>query len=257
MVIFMKNQPMKKHILITGANSGIGAALAKIYAGKDISLYLTARNEERLSLIASECKALGADIEIFVADISDKNAIRNWVENIPKLDLVIANAGISGGTGDYGESEQQLRQIFEVNIMGVVNVIYPAIEKMKLQNHGQIAIISSLAGFRGLPSAPAYSASKGCVKILSEALRGELAKYDIKVNAITPGYIDTPMTKVNNFPMPFLLSPKKAAEIIKLGLSKNRSRIAFPFPLYFMIWLASCLPNFITDFIFAKLPPKY
>jgi short-subunit dehydrogenase len=113
-----------------------------------------------------------------------------------------------------------------------------------------------LAAFRGLPSSPSYSASKAAIKIYGEGLRGLLAKSGIKVNVICPGYVRTPMTDVNQFPMPFIISASKAAKIIRKGLAKNCSRIAFPFPLYFLVWLASLISTTITDPIFARLPSK-
>jgi short-subunit dehydrogenase len=169
---------------------------------------------------------------------------------------VIANAGISAGTSGGLESEDQIESIFKTNIDGVINTINPAIKIMEKQKYGQIAIISSLAGFRGLPSSPAYSASKSCVRVYGESIRGSLAPLGIKVNVVCPGYIKTPMTDVNEFPMPFLMDANKAAKIIKNGLRKNRSRIAFPFPLYFVVWLATLISTTITDPIFARLPKK-
>ena len=127
---------------------------------------------------------------------------------------------------------------------------------MALRKKGQIALISSLAGFRGLPSSPAYSASKSAVRVYGEALRGNLAPLGISVNMICPGYVKTPMTDVNEFVMPFIMSVEKCAALIKSGLEKNKSRIAFPFPLYFVVWLATLLSTRITDSIFAKLPAK-
>ena len=127
---------------------------------------------------------------------------------------------------------------------------------MKERKAGQIVIISSLAGFRGLPSSPAYSASKAAVRVYGEGLRGNLEKIGIAVNVVCPGYIKTPMTDVNEFPMPFLMSPEKCAAIIVKGLEKNKSRISFPFPLFFVVWLATLLSNVITDPIFSRLPSK-
>jgi short-subunit dehydrogenase len=127
---------------------------------------------------------------------------------------------------------------------------------MKNKKSGQIAIISSLAGFRGLPSSPAYSASKAAVRVYGEGLRGNLAEFGIKVNVVCPGYVKTPMTAVNNFFMPWILEVNEAAKIIKVKLSKNKSRISFPFPLYFIIWFLTMISTSITDPIFAKLPKK-
>ena len=252
----MKNP---KNILITGASSGIGQALAQKYAKENINLFLCARNLEKLEKTQQLCQKLGANIFIKKLDVTNAREAKKWLDEIQKkfeLDLIIANAGISAGTAHGTESFSQINDIFNTNLNGVLNIIYPAIENMKIRKSGQIAIISSLAGFRGLPSSPAYSASKAAVRVYGEALRGNLAKFGIKVNVICPGYVVTPMTAVNDFPMPFIISAEKCANIIASGLSKNKSRIAFPFPLYFVIWLMTLLSNKITDPIFARLPGK-
>lgn len=243
-------------ILITGASSGIGAELAKQYANSGITLYLTARNEKRLEEVKKTCVKKGAKVHIKSLDIKDKASVTKWISSIKELDLVIANAGISAGTGGGGESVEQVENIFKTNIDGVINTVHPAIDIMRKHKKGQIAIISSLSGYRGLPSSPAYSASKSAVRVYGEALRGVLQKEGIALSVVTPGYIRTPMTDVNDFPMPFILDVEKAASIIIRKLKKNSSRIAFPFPLYFVIWLMSCLPPCITDPLFARLPEK-
>lgn len=247
------------NILISGANSGLGSALAIAYAKPGVNLFLCARNLQRLQEVKEICRELKANVFIKSLDVRNEEESRSWIQKIEEnypLDLIIANAGISAGTSGGTESANQIKEIFATNIGGILNLINPAIEKMKLRKSGQIALISSLAGFRGLPSSPAYSASKSAVRVYGEALRGNLAEFGIKVNVVCPGYIKTPMTAVNNFPMPFLMSTEKAVKIIKKGIAKNKSRIAFPFPLYFVVWLASLLPPCITDGIFAKLPKK-
>lgn len=247
------------NIIITGASSGIGKELAKIYANENNNLFLSGRDETRLKEVKEICQKLKANVDVKIIDVADELATKNWIKNIAKdhkLDLIIANAGISAGTEGGPESFEQVKKIFKTNIDGVLNTIQPAIEIMKDQKSGQIAIMSSLAGFRGLPSSPAYSASKSCVRVYGEALRGNLHKFNIKVNVICPGYIKTPMTDVNKFPMPFLMSVEKAAQIIKKGLTKNKSRIAFPFAFYFIVWLVTLLSNKIIDPIFRKLPGK-
>lgn len=250
---------LPQKILITGATSGLGTALALEYAAPGMTLFLTGRNKERLDEITKICQAKQAQVISKIIDVTDRLAMNDWINEVGNkfgLDLVIANAGISAGTLGGVENEKQIQEIFSTNIDGVLNTINPAIVTMQKQHCGQIAIISSLAGMRGLPSSPAYSASKACVRVYGEALRGSLAPLGIAVNNICPGYIKTPMTDVNNFPMPFLISADRAAKIIKKSLAKNKSRIAFPFALYFIVWLASLISTSITDPIFAKLPKK-
>lgn len=248
-----------KNILITGAGSGIGQALAIAYSKLGVNLFLCGRNLEKLQSTKILCEALKANVVLEILDVESEIATKNWIEKISQnyqLDLVIANAGISAGTEGGPESFSQVQKIFSTNLDGVLNVVHPAIEKMQIAKKGQIALVSSLAGFRGLPSSPAYSASKAAVRVYGEALRGNLAKFGIEVSVICPGYIKTAMTDVNEFPMPFLMSAEKCAAIIKNGLAKNHSRIAFPFRLYFVVWLATLLSTKITDPIFAKLPGK-
>jgi len=252
----MKNP---KNILISGASSGIGRALAIKYAALGVNLFLCGRNKEKLEATKISCEELNAKVVIKVLDVKNSFATKEWLEEIEKnheLDLVIANAGISAGTAAGSESFAQVKEIFETNLDGVLNIIHPAIEKMMPRRRGQIALMSSLAGFRGLPSSPAYSASKSAVRVYAESLRGNLGKFGIEVSAICPGYVKTPMTDVNEFPMPFLMPVEKAAQIIKEALEKNKSRIAFPFPLYFAVWFATLISTKITDPIFARLPGK-
>ena len=248
------------NIIITGASSGLGASLATIYSGKDIRLFLTGRNQERLERVKKICQSLGAEVHIkYDLAIENSNKVKEWIIEIAKdfkIDLVIANAGISINSEGKGYNEESEKRIFDVNINGVLNTIYPAIEIMKQQKKGQIAIIGSLAGYLGMPSCPAYSASKAMVRTYAEGLRGNLAKYGIKVNIVTPGYIKTPMTDKNDFFMPLLMDSIKAAKIIKKGIEKNKSRIVFPKILYYIIYILNVMPSIIREKILYKLPKK-
>ncbi|MDX2073341.1 MAG: SDR family NAD(P)-dependent oxidoreductase [Alphaproteobacteria bacterium] len=248
-----------KNIVITGASSGLGSALAVYYARPGITLYLSGRNEGRLAQTAGLCEELGASVRVAAIDVTNVAAMQQWLESIDNetpIDLVIANAGISAGIGGGEEKADQARHIFATNIDGVVNTISPLIPRMIARGRGQIALISSLAGIRGLPSSPAYSASKAWVRVYGEGLRGWLARAGVRVNVVCPGFIKTPLTDVNPYHMPLLMSADKAARIIAIGLAKNKGRIAFPLSLYLPLWWLTSLPNALGDFFFAKLPDK-
>lgn len=256
---YSRNMKNSKKILITGASSGIGEALALYYAVSDVILYLSGRNKERLKFVAHQCEAQGAIVHCEVIDVVDRTSMAQWIEGVSPLDLVIANAGISGGTGGVMEGEEfgAAREIFDVNLIGVINTIEPAIKKMIATHHkGQVAIISSLAGFRGWSGAPAYSASKGAVRFYGEALRGSLKNTGIRVNVVCPGFVTSRMTAVNKYKMPLIMSAERAAEIIGRGLTKNKGRICFPWPVHFFAWFIGVLPDPVAQWILVKMPAK-
>jgi short-subunit dehydrogenase len=257
--------PDPKNILITGASSGIGEALAHDYAAPGVFLALGGRNAERLEKVANVCRLKGAEIETKTIDVTDAEGVRAWIEGVDgahPLDLVVANAGVSGGRGVGGEGHEGATRIFQTNIQGTVNTVMPALERMverPMPKHGlrgQIAIVSSLASFRGVPGAPAYGASKGAARLWGEALRGEMHKERIGVTVICPGFIRTRMTANNKFYMPMLMTADRAARIIRRGIGKDRSRVAFPFPLYFLVWFLGSLAPRFTDWMVRKSPKK-
>lgn len=263
-----------KSILITGASSGIGAALALAYAASGRRLVLGGRNEARLQAVADQCRAAGAVVAAQRIDVTDRAGMDDWIGQsfaAGPIELVIANAGISGGTGGThvdggdappGESQAQVERILAVNVAGVVNTVFPAIARMqKLPREGQsprgqIALMSSLAGFRGMPGAPAYGASKACVRSLGEGLRGRGLRHGIAVNVICPGFVKSPMTDINPYPMPFLMSAERAARIVVEQLARNRARICFPWRLWALVWLVNMLPVGLTDPLMARMPEK-
>jgi short-subunit dehydrogenase len=248
-----------KSILITGASSGLGEALALFYAAPGVFLHLSARRGDLLEAVADACRAKGAVVEVRSIDVTSSEAMTQWVTQCHAarpLDLVIANAGVSGGTHAGAESDAQVRAIFSVNVDGVLNTVLPAIPWLAGQGGGQIGIMASLAGHRGFPGAPAYCASKAAVKVWGEGLRGALADRGVGVSVIMPGFVVTPMTAVNDFRMPFLMSVERAAAIISEGLARNRARIAFPWPTAFAAWILGALPPGLTDRLLMATPRK-
>jgi short-subunit dehydrogenase len=246
-------------ILITGASSGIGAALAVAYAAPGVTLALSGRNQARLDDISTQCRESGAEVFARVINVTDIAGMKSWIDEMDAqspLDLVIANAGISSGSARDSEEEAQTRSIFSVNLEGVLNTIWPAIDAMRPRKTGQLAIVASIAGFRGLPGAPAYSASKAAVLNYGDALRGMLLVDGIHVSVICPGYVVSRMTDTNTFPMPFLMSADKAAGIIKRRLAKAKGRIVFPWPMLWLMRVLQALPIALTDPFLSRLPKK-
>jgi short-subunit dehydrogenase len=254
--------PPPRSIFISGASSGIGAALAMRYAARGVTLFLHGRNRERLEDLVRATRIRGADVYLSVCDVTDAAAMAREIarcDDLMPLDLVIANAGISGGTGggEIGaEPGGQAREIFAVNVDGALNTTEPALARMIPRGRGQVALMSSLASFSGWPGAPAYSASKAAVRIYGEALRARLAPKGIAVSVICPGFIRTPMTAVNPYKMPFLMEPDEAADIIARGLARGRGRVAFPWQTYFFARALGLLPFWLTARLLAEMPEK-
>lgn len=290
------------NILITGATSGIGEALALHYAATSAkNLFICGRNENRLLIVKKKCEQLGTAVFAKIIDVTNRELVKNWIEeceNIAPLNLVIANAGV----GTIKENTDSVYNTFDTNIFGVVNTVLPTLEiyknrtvkpkqnsgspldefinkkkmqkqafyvpfweKMFLKKAGNeffhneskaIAIVSSIAGYHGLPTCPSYSASKACVKAWGEALRIRCKKERIKVSVICPGFVRSGITDQNTCPMPFFMEADVAAKIIAKGIAKNKGLIAFPWPLRFAAWLVSILPNKISDLIYGRLPDK-
>ena len=248
-----------KSILITGASSGIGEALALEYAAPDVHLTLTGRDAGRLERVANACRQHGAMVHAALTPVTDQDAMKALVDeadNRAPLDLVIANAGISAGSAGDGEAEPQARAIFDVNFTGVLNTIWPAIAAMKKRQCGQVAVMSSMAGLTPMPGAPAYSASKVAVKAYAEALNGALRADGITVSAVCPGFVKSRITDKNDFPMPFFMDAPKAAKIIRRGLAKGRISVIFPRRLAALTWLISVLPPCWRVAILSRAPKK-
>ena len=251
--------PTHQHILITGASSGLGAALALAYARHGITLSLQGRHVDRLGQIARRCMGKGADVVTLIADVRDTETLTTWIterNNALPLDIVIANAGVSAGTSESAAWFQTTRAIFDINLYGVLNTLQPILPHFIERQSGQSAIISSLAGFRGFAGASAYCASKAAIRVYGEALRLQCRPHNVKINVVCPGFVKTPMTDQNPFPMPFKISAERAANLIKTGLEKDRPQIAFPWPMVWAVRLIAALPQRWLDGWLTRLPRK-
>ncbi len=234
-------------IVITGASSGIGEALALDYAAPGIALALSGRDGARLEAVAEACRARGATVDAGRIDVVDRELLAAWLtrfDDSHPVDLVIANAGISIDKDNSSIDDFAIiRQTMAVNVDGVLNTVEPLVGRMMARGRGQIAVMSSLAAFIGLPYSASYNASKAAVRVWGESLRYVLKKDGIGVSVICPGFVVSRITADAPFPMPFLMSAAKASAIIRRGLARNRPRIAFPIGTKAAVWLGTVLPG--------------
>lgn len=249
-------------VLITGASSGIGRALAEACAAPAVTLHLSGRDEARLAETARACAERGAAVEMRVLDVRDAEGMAAWIRDAGRLDLVVANAGVSAGTGGAVEPADQTRRIFDINVTGVLNTALPALEVMGAQERGadglrgRIAVIASVAAFIAAPGAPAYCATKAAVQRWAEALDGTERPRGVRLHAVCPGYIRTPMTARNDFPMPFMMDADQAARRTLSGILRGRTRIAYPWPTYALARVFGALPPSWRNALFTRLPSK-
>jgi short-subunit dehydrogenase len=246
-----------KHIVITGASSGIGAALARVYSASGRRLSLIGRNCGRLEAVASDARVRGGDVDVYVADITDPSAIERVLTTcdlLQPVDLLIAGIGGRASlASDSGEPRDVARQILTTNALGVINTVTPLLPRLVARRHGQIAIVSSLAGLVSLPACPAYCASKAAARAYGAALRGLLAPSGGLVSVVCPGFIDTPMSASLPFRPPLLWTADRAARHVARALARGRREILFPWPLAVAVRLLAILPNVLADRVLMLL----
>ncbi len=249
---------MPRCVFISGASSGIGAALARRYAREGATLGLAARGGEALRSFAAQ---LGTTAVPYPADVADTAAIgaaaADFVARHGAPDIVIASAGISVGTsGADPDDLPVLERVLRTNVIGLAATLAPFVAPMRDRGRGALVGIASIAGFRGLPGAGAYSASKAAAIAWLESLRVELHGTGVSVVTICPGYIDTPMTRANPYPMPFLLAADEGARRIARAIDGGGSQVVIPWQMALVGYVLRRLPNRLYDAFGARAPRK-
>lgn len=245
-------------VFITGASAGIGEALARHYAPLSPALGLVARRKDVLDALAA---SLSTRCATYPLDVTDGPAIEraanDFIERFGAPDLVIANAGVSVGTrGDELADVSKLRRVLEVNVTGLAATLAAFAPSMRAAGRGTLCGIASVAGFRGLPGAGAYSSSKAAAIAWLEALRVELRGSGVSVVTICPGYVDTPMTQVNRYRMPFLLPADEAARRIARAIAAKRRLTVIPWQMAIIGRIMRLLPSPLYDRMTARAPRK-
>jgi short-subunit dehydrogenase len=235
-------------VVITGASSGIGKALALHFAREGAILGLLGRSGDRLSAVAEECRQLGAIVSTATIDVRARSEMEAWLHKFDAstpIDILVANAGVMAGRPADADLESPTASyaLMETNVLGVLNSVQPILPRMMDRGKGQIGIVSSIAAFIPLADAPSYSASKAAILTYGLGLRSALRRSGLGVSVICPGYVETPMMEQESGPKPFAMSTQSAADLIVHGLRKNRAIIAFPFWFALITRLGGVLPD--------------
>ena len=245
-------------VFITGASSGIGHALARHYLECGAIVAVCARRRELLQVLATE---FSEQVHCYTLDVRDASAMQqaadHFMAQVGVPDIVIANAGVSRGTlTEFVEDEDVFQNVMDINVLGMVKTFQPFLVAMREAKRGTFVGIASVAGLRGLPGSGAYSASKAAAISYLESLRVELHGSGVKVVTLCPGYIRTPMTDVNTYPMPFILDAKVAARRMARRIACGSSMAVVPWQMGVVGWVLKRLPNWLYDRLFAKAPHK-
>ena len=239
---------MPRVIAITGGSSGIGRALALEYAAPGVALALIGRDAARLAEVAALAEAKGARVRIGQIDVRDRDAIRAFlisVDQADPIDCLIASAGVTLVTPRAGAVEDldNARDLFDVNLNGVMNTLAPIAPRMRARRNGQIALFGSIAAFAPPPDSPSYAASKAAIVAFALATRALYDADGVSVSVVCPGFVDTPMMQSFDSVKPFVLSADEAARRIRRGLERRQAVVAFPWPLYLAARFQQLLPE--------------
>jgi len=235
-------------VVITGASGAIGAALAEAYAAPGMCLALQGRNAQRLHATANRCRAQGAEVDLCEMDVRDATALRNWLENYDTrhpVDLLIADAGVAHVVThlDQWETPNELSEVISTNLWGTLNTVLPVADRMRLRGAGHVAIVSSLAAFRGMAISPAYCASKSALHAWGQSVRPLLSASGISLTLIYPGFVKSEMSDAFPASKPLLMSAHQAALRIRRGLDARKASLVFPALLGLGIKLLQLLPD--------------
>ncbi len=246
-----------KIVFLTGASSGIGAALALEIAKCGATLGLLARREDLLKELAEKCERNGGKTRFFAVDVTDANAVAEAAKSLRnefgKIDVLIANAGIGGNDSETRNlNAQAVAQVINVNLLGAVNAVSAVLPAMLENKSGQLVAISSLAGFRGLPKSAAYSASKAGMTAFFESVRLDVQTKGVAVTIIQPGFIKTPLTSGRNNKMPFLMELEDSIPHFLRAIEKRKRFAAFPWQLATFVRLGKIFPAWLYDRIFGR-----
>jgi short-subunit dehydrogenase len=240
-----------QNIVITGASSGIGAALARFYAKPGVTLGLVGRDATRLGAIAAEIRAAGATAEEGELDLRDRAALTSFLTGFDAqhpIDLLIANAGVLDGRRADGsiEDADAARRVIEINLLGATDTLHAVLPAMRARGRGHIALVSSLAALSPVTDAPAYSASKAGLLSYGKALRAALIDENIHVSVICPGYVTSAMTDSHIGQQPGKITAAAAARLIAAGIARNKAVIGFPRVLYMLSMITPFIPEAIN-----------
>jgi short-subunit dehydrogenase len=248
-------------IALTGASSGIGAALAAELSQPGVRLALAGREAARLDEVAAACRSKGAVVETALVDVRDRAVLHAWLAGVDaagEIDVLIANAGVSAGLGPkkVRERDEDVRRLVEVNLIGAIDTVSGLVEAMRARRRGHIVIVASVAGLRGYPAMPTYSATKAALIAYGEAIRGWLRPSGIAVTVVCPGFVTSPMSARHKGSKPFEMSADRAARIIAHGIARKRAVVAFPFLLALGARLSRLLPAALSDRAFEPFAAK-
>ncbi len=251
---------MAKRVWCTGAGKGLGRSVALKLAERGHHVAISSRTPEDLDAVVKAAAGFSGRVVSFVLDVTDQDAVFLAVDAIEQdlgdLDLVILNAGTHTPVGATSLSIHPFRKLMETNFMGAVHGLAAVLPRFIERGRGHLAVVSSVAGYRGLPTAAAYGASKAALINMCEALKPELDTVGVTISVVNPGFVKTPLTDQNDFPMPFLMDVDDAAEQMVRGLESGRFEITFPKRFTWIMKLLRCLPYSLYFPISRKFIPK-